>query len=250
MARFFIFVLVAAFGLQSCNSPTEGDDLVVNSEDTLPNVLIKMRAAHGELGNYQFDFRAHRYTFRFNEDGYEYTRLALTDSVKQLDVLTNNGLRRYVNDQEIALSSDDQNKYAESINSVIYFVCLPLKVFDPAVVVEMKNPTKIKGAGYDVVRVSFKQEGGGTDFQDVFYYWINQSTHQMDYLAYQYAVNGGGVRFRSAFNSRMVGNMRFQDYVNYAAPVGTPLDSLPILFESNQLTELSLIETTHVHELP
>lgn len=250
MTRFFIFVLIAAFNLQSCNSPVADDGLVANSDSAWPDVLVNMRNAHGELGNYQFDFRDHNYTFRFNDEGYEYTRLALTDTVKQLDVLTNSGLRRYVNDQEVVLSAEDQDKYAQSINSVVYFVCLPLKVFDPAAVVEVKEPTKIKGTGYDVVRVSFEEEDGGKDFEDVFYYWINQNTYQMDFLAYQYAVNGGGVRFRSAFNSRMVGNMRFQDYVNYSAPVGTPLDSLPILFELNQLTELSLIETTHVQVLP
>lgn len=52
----------------------------------------------------------------------------------------------------------------------------------------------------------------------------------MDFLAYEYNVNGGGVLFREAFNSRMIEGMRFQDYINYGALVGTLLDSLLVCY--------------------
>ena len=62
-------------------------------------------------------------------------------------------------------------------------------------------------------------------------------------------MNGGGVRFRSAYNSRNVGGIIFQDYVNYKAEMGTPLGDLPKLFEQGRLKELSKIDTENVINL-
>ena len=99
---------------------------------------------------------------------------------------------------------------------------------------------------YDVIEVTFKQEGGGKDFEDQYYYWINKKSHTMDYLAYNYKVNGGGVRFRSSYNRRNVGGIIFQDYINYKAEVGTPLKDLPTLYENDKLKEVSRIDTENV----
>jgi hypothetical protein len=44
--------------------------------------------------------------------------------------------------------------------------------------------TTIKDKQYDVVGVTFGQDGGGKDFDDEFHYWINKQTHKVDYLAY------------------------------------------------------------------
>jgi hypothetical protein len=39
------------------------------------------------------------------------------------------------------------------------------------------------------------------------------------------------VRFRTAFNTRVIDGLTFQDYINYEAPIGTPLKDLPKLYE-------------------
>jgi hypothetical protein len=49
---------------------------------------------------------------------------------------------------------------------------------------------------------NFGQDGGGKDFDDEFHYWINKQTHKIDYLAYNYQNDDGGVRFRICFNTR------------------------------------------------
>ena len=123
---------------------------------------------------------------------------------------------------------------------------LPQKLNDPAVQKQLMESTEIAGKGYDVMKVTFAEDGGGKDFQDVFYYWFNQQTHELDYLAYSYEVNGGGVRFRQAINARHVDGMLFQDYINYKAAPGTDLDYLPSLFEQGELVELSRIEVTDI----
>ena len=109
--------------------------------------------------------------------------------------------------------------------------------------------TSIKEKNYDVVQVTFDKEGGGKDHDDQYHYWINDETHLIDYLAYNYTVNKGGVRFRSAYNTRSIDGIIFQDYINYKAPVGTPLINLPKLYEADQLKQLSLIKTENVVKL-
>ena len=132
---------------------------------------------------------------------------------------------------------------------MVYFATLPHKLKDPAVNKSYKGTTTIKGKTYHVLQISFNEEGGGVDHEDIYHYWINTETNYIDYLAYNFIVNGGGVRFRSAYNPRTVDGIRFQDYVNYKAPKGTPLADLPGLLEKGELKQLSLIETEEVKNL-
>ncbi|MEL6989465.1 MAG: DUF6503 family protein, partial [Bacteroidota bacterium] len=120
---------------------------------------------------------------------------------------------------------------------------------DPASNKKYICTTSIQSKAYDVVEITFDEEGGGDDHDDTFYYWINQAEHTIDFLAYNYKVNKGGVRFRSAENRRVVDGIVFQDYINYKAEVGTPLKELPALWESNELKKLSEIKTEAIQKI-
>jgi hypothetical protein len=78
---------------------------------------------------------------------------------------------------------------------VIYFATLPYKLQD-ASVNRFIEETTIKDKQYDVVGVTFGQDGGGKDFDDEFHYWINKQTHKVDYLAYSYRTNDGALQNR------------------------------------------------------
>ena len=184
-----------------------------------------------------------------NGGDYIYTLEKEVDGTKVYDVMTNNSFQRFIGDTLLDLSEEEANKYANSLNSVIYFATLPHKLNDGAVIPEILPNANFWGKEYKTLKVSFKADGGGQDHDDEFRYWINVETNTVDYLAYQYATNGGGVRFREAYNPRTVSGIRFQDYVNYEASVETPLDSLPELFEKGTLKELSRVETEEIHEL-
>ena len=72
----------------------------------------------------------------------------------------------------------------------------------------------------------------------------------MDYLAYSFQVNGGGVRFREAYNPRTVGGIRFQDYVNYKHEnKDFPVQQLDQAFLNKELKELSRIELKNIVEM-
>ena len=117
-----------------------------------------------------------------------------------------------------------------------------------AVIKEKVGEENIKGKGYYLIKVTFKKEGGGTDFEDEFLYWINKKEYTVDYLAYKYAVNGGGIRFREAYNPRVVNGLRFVDYNNYKEnDLKTPLQSLGKLFETGKLMKVSVIELKDIN---
>lgn len=193
-----------------------------------------------------FVFRGRTYTFKNDNGLYEYTLDKVVKAQQYHDTLNNDGFTRYIDGVKQDLSDEDAVKYGNSVASVIYFAQLPYKLEDPAVQSEYLGANLIKGKTYDVVKVTFREEDGGPDHEDIYYYWFDQQSHQMDYLAYKFLTDGGGVRFRSAYNPRTVDGMIFQDYVNYKAPYETAMDSLPIYFENGELEELSKIELEDV----
>src|SRR5690606_15410685 len=117
--------------------------------------------------------------------------------------------------KEVAVTEERKQAYSNSVNSVAYFAFLPYGLNDPAARKQWKGETELEGQTYDIIEVTFDEEGGGDDFEDEFLYWFNQENGQMDFLAYTYHTEGGGVRFRKAFNSRMVNGIRIQEYENY-----------------------------------
>lgn len=244
--KFILLFSSILFAMSTCN--------IENSTPTIAEqIVFDALEAHGgdnyNRAYFKFIFRNKNYTFKNNGAEYEYTLSYEKDGKAIYDVMNNNGFIRTINSKEIELTEKQINGYSESLNSVIYFATLPHKLIDKAVNKSYIGVTKIKNQSYDIVEVTFNQEGGGKDFDDTYYYWINQKTKIIDYLAYNYTVNNGGVRFRSAYNGRVVGSILFQDYINYKAEVGTPLKDLPALYEAGQLKELSKIETEQIEQL-
>ena len=256
MSRIFFYGALLSLLILSCASPIqENKSTVVPNEIVnsyaIGDSLIKLSIeSHGGLNyskaKFQFVFRDKIYQFSYLGNQFEYSRQQVVKSDTILDLMTNKFFKRAVNSKTIELDEIESNKYKESINSVIYFATLPDKLGDRAAIKEYKGQIKIGENLVDVVKVSFKQEGGGKDFEDVFYYWLNEKTHQIDYLAYKYSANDGGMRFRVAYNKTKVGGVTFQDYVNYSAPTGASLEELPKLYEDSVLVEVSRIETEHV----
>lgn len=191
----------------------------------------------------EFDFRNRHYTAARKDGIYAYAR-QFTDSTGRIkDVLDNTGLVRYRNDSIIAISDERRKAFTNSVNSVIYFALLPFGLNDDAVNKQWIEETTIKGEPYHMVRITFDQQGGGEDHEDAFLYWIHQQKNTMDYMAYSYQTDGGGLRFREAVNPREVGGILFQDYVNYKPQdESVPIEKLQSLFVSGELEKLSEIK--------
>ena len=253
MAHFRLILILSVFLTVSCNSTK---NLSLKSSASSPEAASLLQStidAHGgikyETAHYAFVFRNKNYTFHNNHGKYTYTLSQEKNGVGYHNILTNDSFTRTQNGVQQALTQKQITAYTEGVNSVVYFATLPHKLNDPAVNVSHEGTTTISNKKYQVMKVTFDEEGGGRDFEDNYYYWINDSTKLIDFLAYDYKVNGGGVRFREAYNPRRVDGILFQDYINYKAPVGTALSSLPQMWERKELKELSRIDTESVRGL-
>ena len=185
-----------------------------------------------------FDFRDKYYSAERKNGVFKLKRSF--DSIT--DILSNNGFVRKINDLEIDLQDSISNNYANSVNSVHYFSVLPYGLNDAAVRKKLLPSSTIKGKEYYKIEITFSEDGGGEDFEDVFVYWIDKQSFLVDYLAYSYHINGGGKRFRVLKEQCVKNGIRFVDYHNYKPLDKTiKLTDLDKAFEKNQLKKVSEI---------
>lgn len=215
------------------------------------SVIDKAIAVHGgenyDNASIQFSFRDRHYTVIRADGKYKYSRMYNDSSRVILDEMDNNSFERRVNGELVEVLEKDQARYSSSINSVIYFALLPYALNDPAVIKKYLGETIVDGEPYYEVQVTFKQEGGGEDFEDVFVYWIHQKKYTLDYLAYEFHVDGGGTRFRKAVNGREVNGIRFADYINYeGVSKEIPLQQYDELYQEGKLEKLSEINLKNI----
>ncbi len=194
-----------------------------------------------------FDFRDKTYTALRVNGRRVLKRIYKNDSIKIVDVKSHDRFERYKNDSLIIVHDTLANAYSNSINSVHYFAYLPFGLNDPAVRKTFLDTVTIKNQEYFKIKVTFDQNGGGKDFDDVYVYWINTQSFKPDYLAYEFHVDGGGMRFREAYNERIVNGIRFVDYKNYKSKdQKTTIFQIDSLFANNELELLSTIELTNI----
>lgn len=240
--RLLFFILVSLF-LFSCKETS----VKLSAQDIIDNAIQAHCNGNCDNANISFTFRDKKYKSSRRAGSYQYERI-FSDSIGNIkDVLTNEGFARSINDSAINVVDSLAIKYVNSVNSVHYFSQLPYGLNAPAVKKELLGEATIKGKNYYEIGVTFNEEGGGTDFEDQFVYWIEKKDFSLDYLAYSYTVNGGGVRFREAYNKRVVNGITFLDYNNYKPEtLAIKLTDLDLLFEDEKLVLLSKIETENV----
>jgi len=236
--------LLSLIIISACSSPQKEK---AESKSKVQEIVDESIAFHGMdgLNNAEFSltFRGIDYTYQNSNGAFEYTR-SQTDSIGQivLDRMDNDGLIRLTNGDTTAMTDEKRAAYTRSVNSVIYFFRLPFGLNDSAVNKSYIGETEIKGKAYYEVKVSFAQEDGGEDFDDVFLYWFDKEDYSMDYLAYLYHTDEGGMRFREAKSARRVNGVLIQDYVNMR-PEDETMDIMDIgqLYNEGELVVLSEI---------
>lgn len=194
-----------------------------------------------------FVFRDRQYISK-NEDGRRiFKRIFQLDSMTITDIRNENDFERFMNDSLVAVPDSMAVKYANSINSVHYFVRLPFGLNDGAVNKKLLGKESLKGKEYYKVKVTFDQQGGGDDFEDTYLYWFDTKSFKPDYLAYDFHVDGGGKRFRKAYNERYVNGIRFVDYENYKPKAkNSGILEIGQLYDQGELELLSKIEITDI----
>lgn len=249
MIRSFILPLLAVVLMLviACEKTT--------SPDKAEQIVAKAIESHGgEIylsSMIDFDFRGQHFTIQRNGGNYIYWRTQTDSSGRRIDDLMGNDFFfRCIDNVGVPLVPEYRDRYRNSLNSVVYFALLPFRLRDPAVIAKNMGTVAVKGQQYHKIEVTFRKQGGGKDFEDRFIYWIHVERFTMDYLAYRFHVDNGGVRFREAVNARRVGGLRFADYKNYQAPAETDISTMDKMFESGDLELLSTIELNNIQVNP
>ncbi|MGB3344586.1 MAG: DUF6503 family protein [Aequorivita sp.] len=230
--------------LISCKQETKS----LSAQQIIDKTIENAGGSKYENAAIQFSFREIDYSSHRKNGLFELTR-SFTDSLGEVkDVLTNSGFNRFRNSEKVILVDSTANKYSNSVNSVHYFVQLPFGLNDAAVQKELMGETEIKGKSHYSIEVTFNQEGGGEDHDDVYMYWINMEDFTLDYFAYKFYTGEGGIRFREAYNPRTIGGLRFVDYKNYKIEPWESVDlkNLGELFDAGKLELLSDIKTENI----
>lgn len=222
-----------------------------NSDEYAQEVVNQAIAKHGgdhfNGSRISFQFRDKMYAADRRGGKYTYTRSFNDPRGRIVDVLINStDFTRMVNGDTIILHDTIKSKYTSSVNSVLYFIQLPYLLNDPAAIKKYLGTAVIDDEPYHSIKVTFDPESGGEDFEDEYVYWIHQKDHTLDYFAYSYQTDGGGARFRKAYNRMEKGGILFQDYINYAVPAGIPLNEIPEQYEAGKLKELSRIKNQDI----
>ncbi len=233
-------LLVSIVVLASCAETT---DKKLTAQEIIDKAI---GVSGGELYNKRkvsFVFRDKKYVSEVLDGKKILKRITYADSLRITDVKTHSGFQRFFNDSLIKVSDSIANRYANSVNSVHYFARLPFGLNDDAVKKELLGEIAINNTLYYKLKITFEQNNGGKDFDDIYLYWFNKSTFKPDFLAYEFHVNGGGIRFRKAYNERYVEGIRFVDYNNLKPKEkSVSIFETDSLFQSGGLELLSKIE--------
>ncbi|WP_026777828.1 DUF6503 family protein [Polaribacter sp. Hel_I_88] len=230
--KYFLFFF--SILLCSCSSTEKK----LTAQQIIDKTIVASGTDKVENSKITFSFRDLNYTAIRNNGKFELIREL--DMIK--DVLTNDGFTRFIEGNEAEIDEEMNQKITNSINSVHYFSVLPFGLNDKAVRKKLLPSTSIKDKEYYKVEISFVENGGGEDFEDIFIYWIGKQDFLIDYLAYSYHINGGGKRFRVLKEQCNKNGIRFVDYQNYK-PLSKEikLTNLDKAFENDQLEKISEI---------
>ncbi|PVW13542.1 DUF6503 family protein [Marixanthomonas spongiae] len=246
----FLLLLLLTVACKDSKDKTNGDtasEESITAQAIIDKAIDKACNGNCDRAEIAFTFRDKAYKSKRFDGEYELERITKDSVDVTRDQLSNFGFTRWVNDIKLELADTTALKLGNSVNSVHYFAQLPYGLNAPAVQKKLIGTDTVKGEPYYEIKVTFKKEGGGTDHDDEFMYWVHQDDFTVDYLAYSYETNGGGIRFREAYNPRRVEGIRFVDYNNYKTDdLSTPLSQLDDLFEENKLPLLSKIENENI----
>ncbi|MBP9926449.1 MAG: hypothetical protein KBF45_10700 [Cyclobacteriaceae bacterium] len=239
MKNFYYLILFVAL-LLACSDSTDPQKII--------DKAIALAGGEKYLNStIEFDFRDRHYLAKRKGGAFSYQRLTHDSTKLTRDFISNEGFKREINGEEVNVADSMKVKYAASVNSVIYFALLPYGLNDAAVIKKFMGETQIESKDYYIIEVTFKQDGGGEDFEDMFLYWINKENYALDYMAYSFEENNKiGYRFRKAYNSRAVNGIVFLDYINYKPKGKATINQLEELYKQEKLEELSKIELINI----
>lgn len=197
----------------------------------------------------EFDFRDVHFVLDRHDGRFSYSR-TYTDSTGRLheEIINNDGIFKNIDGEAVPVDSTLRRRIGDNVNSVAYFTLLPNPLNDPAVIKEDLGTVDMKGEPYRKIGITFREEGGGRDYQDRFLVWIHEEAHTMDFFAYYYFTDETGSRFRVADSIHAVGGVRLADYLNLTRDglTARTIDRYDSLYNADSLRLVSEVRIENV----
>ena len=238
----FTFILILVLSAWSCTTT------LTDPQQIIDKAIVASGGEKYTNSSIEFDFRERHYVAIREGGKFSYERV-FKDSAKTIhDYVSNEGFRREIDGVVTEVADSMKVKYTSSTNSVIYFALLPYGLNDAAVLKKFLGETILDGKTYYKIEITFRQDGGGEDFQDLFNYWISKDDFSIGFLSYSFSESDEiSSRLRKAYNPRRIGNILFLDYINYKPKNNkVRFDQLEELYEKDVLEELSKIELQNI----
>lgn len=235
--RLSVFLLILGLSIPSLTAQE------ISTQEIIDRAIENSGGQAYETHKVSFDFRGKNYVSYIEDGNRTYERSSKEKGGAIRDIKTDASFKRVVNGAEVKLSPKKATSYANSVNSVHYFARLPYGLNEAAVQKELLGKVTVNQKPYYKIKVTFETAGGGSDHEDTYLYWVSADTFNVDFLAYEFHIDGGGIRFREAYNERFVEGVRFVDYNNYKPKSkGVDFFTVDALFEKGELKLLSKIE--------
>lgn len=239
----YSFFLVFLLSLYGCAEKSDA----LNAEQIIERSIAAQGGKILDNAKLSFDFRGKLFTATREDGAFSLERCSDLKCKDTVDMLTNSDITRTIDGNMVSLPDSLKTRIDNQVNSVHYFAILPYGLDNAVVKKELIDTVTVSGNPYYKIKVHFEEEGGGTDYEDEYMYWVNRENFYVDYLAYNFQVNEGGTRFREAYNQREIHGVRFVDYRNYVPEEQyPPLESLDSLFENRKMELLSVIELKNI----
>ncbi len=174
-------------------------------------------------------------------DRFVYT-VAGTSGGARLEVRSSNDALEVRRDGEpLAVEPGGEQKYRDWAMARVYFCFLPFRLGDPSVRHQDLGLVDWDGRRLHKVKVTF-EAGTSTGAGDEYVYWFDPESARLEYFAYSYDDNGGGLRFRRTVRHRRAGGLLFSDQENFGADgPGLSVDAIDAAYVRDAMRHVSTV---------
>ncbi len=151
---------------------------------------------------------------------------------------------------EEAVTADKEQRFRDWAMARVYFCFLPFRLNDPSVLKQSLGLVGWNGRRLHKVKVTFRA-GTSTDAGDQYMYWFDPETARLEYLAYSYDDNSGGLSFRRAVRHRRIGGLLFFDQENYGPDgPGLSVDAIDPAYVRDAMRHVSTVRLEGIRVRP
>ncbi len=189
-------------------------------------------------------------TARVDGDRWAYTVAGKSGDSRRRVISAHDGLQVWKNGEIEAVEAGEEQRYRDWAMARVYFCFLPFRLGDESVYQRDLGLVDWDGRRLHKVKVTF-EPGTSSAAGDEYLYWFDPESARLEYFAYSYDDNGGGLRFRRAVRHRRIGGLLFFDQENHGADgLGLSVDEIDADYVRDSMRHVSTVRLDPIRVEP